>query len=311
MVKKQEKRKKRIFKKEDIPLYIMAAPTVVLLIMFNYLPMTGLLLAFKDYKVRDGIFGSAWCGFKNFKFLFASTDAFIITRNTVLYNITFIFVNLIVSVIMALMLNEIHSKRRAKIYQTIYMLPYFLSWAAVAMIVGAFLEYGTGYVGRVLQSLGYEGDFSGYMKIEIWPPLLVFLSAWKGVGYQTVMYLAVISGINTDYYEAAVLDGATRLQQARYITLPHLRTIITISIIMAMGGIFRGDFGLFFSVPRNSGVLYPVTNVIDTYIYRAMTSIANVGMPAAAGLFQSVVGFIFVLLANKIVTKIDPDNAMF
>ena len=158
---------------------------------------------------------------------------------------------------------------------------------------------------------GQEGLVDWYQKISIWPPLLVFINAWKGVGYQAVMYLAVISGISRDYYEAAMLDGASRLQQAVYITIPHLRFIIAVSLIMAMGGIFRGDFGLFYTVTKDSGTLYPVTNVIDTYIYRGLKNQVNLGMTTAAGLFQSVVGFVFVLLANRIVSKVDPDSAMF
>ena len=184
--------------------------------------------------------------------------------------------------------------------QTIYMMPNFLSWAVVAIIVAAFLERSHGYVNHVLQMFGQEGLVDWYKQISIWPPLLVFINAWKGVGYQAVVYLAVISGISSDYYEAARLDGASRFQQAVYITIPHLRFIIAVSLIMAMGGIFRGDFGL-----------YPVTNVIDTYIYRGLQNQVNLGMNTAAGLFQSVVGFVFVLLANKIVSKVDPDSAMF
>lgn len=311
MNKKQNNLKKRIFKKEDIPLYFMAAPVVVLLILFNYLPMGGLILAFKKYNVQKGIWGSDFCGLNNFKFLFASSDAFIITRNTVLYNLVFIFLNMILAVIVALLLSELHSKRMAKVFQTVYMLPHFLSWAVVAIILSAFLDRSNGYVNYVLQMFGHEGLIDWYQKISIWPPLLVFVNAWKNVGYQAVMYLAVISGISKDYYEAAVLDGASRFQQVLYITIPHLRTIVAISMIMALGGVFRGDFGLFYTVTQDSGVLYPVTNVIDTYIYRGLLNTVNVGMSAAAGLFQSVVGFVFVLLANKIVTIIDPDSAMF
>ena len=311
MWKKQNKLKIRIGKKEDIPLYFMAAPAVVLLILFNYLPMSGLILAFKKYNVGKGIWGSEFNGLENFKFLFASSDAFIITRNTVLYNIVFIFLNMVLAVLMALLLSELHSKRMSKVFQTIYMMPHFLSWAVVAIVLSAFLERSNGYVNYVLQMLGHEGLIDWYQKISIWPPLLVFVNAWKNVGYQAVMYLAVISGISSDYYEAAVLDGASRFQQALYITIPHLRTIIAISLIMAMAGVFRGDFGLFYTVTQDSGVLYPVTNVIDTYIYRGLLNQVNVGMTAAAGLFQSVVGFVFVLLANKIISRIDPDSAMF
>nr|WP_300832676.1 ABC transporter permease subunit [uncultured Acetatifactor sp.] len=301
----------RRFKGEDIPLYIMALPGVALLILFSYLPMGGLVLAFKKYNVQKGIFGSPFNGLDNFKFLFATSDAFIITRNTVLYNIVFIFLNMVIAVILSLMLSSLRSGRLAKAFQTIYMMPYFLSWAVVAIIAAAFLERSNGYVTHILQMFGQEGLVDWYQKISIWPPLLVFINAWKGVGYQAVMYLAVISGISSDYYEAAMLDGASRLQQAVYITIPHLRFIIAVSLIMAMGGIFRGDFGLFYTVTKDSGTLYPVTNVIDTYIYRGLKNQVNLGMTTAAGLFQSVVGFVFVLLANRIVSKVDPDSAMF
>ncbi len=289
----------------------MALPGVALLILFSYLPMGGLVLAFKKYNVQKGIFGSPFNGLDNFKFLFATSDAFIITRNTVLYNIVFIFLNMVIAVILSLMLSSLRSGRLAKAFQTIYMMPYFLSWAVVAIIAAAFLERSNGYVNHILQMFGQEGLVDWYQKISIWPPLLVFINAWKGVGYQAVMYLAVISGISRDYYEAAMLDGASRLQQAVYITIPHLRFIIAVSLIMAMGGIFRGDFGLFYTVTKDSGTLYPVTNVIDTYIYRGLKNQVNLGMTTAAGLFQSVVGFVFVLLANRIVSKVDPDSAMF
>ena len=289
----------------------MALPGVALLILFSYLPMGGLVLAFKKYNVQKGIFGSPFNGLDNFKFLFATSDAFIITRNTVLYNIVFIFLNMVIAVRLSLMLSSLRSGRLAKAFQTIYMMPYFLSWAVVAIIAAAFLERSNGYVNHILQMFGQEGLVDWYQKISIWPPLLVFINAWKGVGYQAVMYLAVISGISSDYYEAAMLDGASRLQQAVYITIPHLRFIIAVSLIMAMGGIFRGDFGLFYTVTKDSGTLYPVTNVIDTYIYRGLKNQVNLGMTTAAGLFQSVVGFVFVLLANRIVSKVDPDSAMF
>ncbi len=301
----------RRFKREDVPLYIMALPGVALLILFSYLPMGGLVLAFKKYNVQKGIFGSPFNGFDNFKFLFATSDAFIITRNTVVYNIVFIFLNMAIAVALSLMLSSLRSGRLAKAFQTIYMMPYFLSWAVVAIIVAAFLERSNGYVNHFLRMLGQEGLVDWYQRIDIWPPLLVFINAWKGVGYQAVMYLAVISGISSDYYEAARLDGASRFQQAVYITIPHLRFIIAVSLIMAMGGIFRGDFGLFYTVTKDSGTLYPVTNVIDTYIYRGLKNQVNLGMTTAAGLFQSVVGFAFVLLANRVVSRVDPDSAMF
>lgn len=311
MKKQKQKSISRRFKKKDIPLYLMALPGVVILILFSYLPMSGLVLAFKKYNVQKGIFGSPFNGLENFKFLFATSDALLITRNTVLYNIVFIFLNMIIAVILSLMLSSLRSRKTAKMLQTIYMMPYFLSWAVVAIIVTAFLERSHGFVNSILQMMGQEGLIDWYQKVEIWPPLLVFINAWKGVGYQAVMYLAVISGISSDYYEAAMLDGASRFQQAIYITIPHLRFIIAVSLIMAMGGIFRGDFGLFYTVPKDSGALLRVTNVIDTYIYRGLRNQVNLGMMTAAGLFQSVVGLVFVLLSNRVVSKVDPDSAMF
>lgn len=304
-------KKRKIWRKRDIPLYIMAAPAVVLLLLFNYFPMGGLVLSFKKFNVSKGIFGSEWTGLKNFQFLFASTDTYVIVRNTLLYNIVFIFTGIVLALGMALLLSEIHSRKAAKVYQTFYMLPYFLSWAVVAIIVTAFLDRSKGFVNQIMLILGRDGLTNWYHELRIWPPLLVFLAAWKGVGYQTVLFLAVISGISSEYYEAAALDGASKLQQARYITLPHLRMIISINLIMSMGGIFHGDFGLFYTVTGNSGALYPVTNVIDTYIYNGLKSQANLGMTTAAGMFQSVVGFVFMLAANKIVNRIDPENALF
>ncbi|MCR4621041.1 MAG: ABC transporter permease subunit [Clostridiales bacterium] len=305
-------RRKKYFKKEDLPLYVMAAPTVLWLIVFCYAPILGLVMAFQNLNITAGILGSDFVGLKNFKFLFTTTDAWIITRNTVCYNVVFIIVNMILAVLMALLLSELRSRFAAKGLQTIYMLPYFLSWAVVAIIVSAFLDRDYGLVNRLMILLGkQEGKVDYYTKRELWPPLLVLINAWKGVGYQTVLYLAVISGISTDYYEAAVLDGATKRQQAWYITIPHLRMVISISIIMAMGSIFRGDFGLFYVVTKDTGRLYPVTDVIDTYIYRALTRLSNVGMATASGMYQSVVGLFMVLGVNAIVNRIDPDSAMF
>ena len=304
-------RKKR-FKKEDLPLYIMATPTVVWLIVFCYVPILGLIMAFQDLNITAGILGSPFVGLKNFRFLFTTTDAWVITRNTVCYNVVFIMVNMVLAVLMALLLSELRSRIAAKGLQTIYMLPYFLSWAVVAIILSAFLDRDYGLVNRLMIMLGKQDTkVDYYTKRELWPPLLVGVNAWKGVGYQTVLYLAVISGISTEYYEAAVLDGATKRQQAWYITIPHLRMVISISIIMAMGSIFRGDFGLFYVVTKNTGRLYPVTDVIDTYIYRALTRLSNVGMATASGMYQSVVGLFMVLGVNAIVNRIDPDSAMF
>lgn len=212
-------RRKRLLQREDIPLYIMSFPAVISLIIFSYLPMGGLVMAFQNFNVTKGFAGSDFVGLKNFEFLFSSSDAFIITRNTVLYNLAFIAVNLFLSVAVALILSEIRSKRSAKVFQTIYMMPFFLSWAVVAILVSAFLDRSNGFVNQILGSAAGESvRINWYQRPEIWPALLVFVNAWKGVGYQTVLYLAVISGISNDYYEAAVLDGATRFQQAMIVS---------------------------------------------------------------------------------------------
>lgn len=304
-------KKKHFIEKDDRALYVMALPTVIFLIIFAYMPMIGLVMAFQDYNVNLGMFGSKFVGFANFKYLFTTTDAWIITRNTVCYNVVFMVVNNCLAMAMAMLLSELTARRYAKVLQTVYMLPYFLSWTVVAIVVSAFLDRDKGLVNQIIKAMGGAGKTNWYQQKALWPLLLVGINAWKGVGYGTVLYLAVISGISHDFYEAAVLDGATKLQQAWYITLPQLRMVLCISIILAMGSIFRADFGLFYSVTQDSGRIYAVTDVIDTYIYRGLTKLANVGMSTAAGMYQSVVGLIMVLIANKVVTKIDPDSAMF
>jgi len=310
MLMNQMKVRKK-WRREHNTLLAMAAPTIVYLLLFCYIPMVGLVMAFQNLDISKGIFNSPFVGLRNFEFLFSSSDAYIITRNTVLYNLVFIVFNMSVSVSAALLLSSMRSALFAKTMQTIYMMPYFLSWAVVAIVVNAFLDRDNGLVNAMMESLGRKSTTNWYHQMRIWPPLLVLVNAWKGVGYQTVLYLAVITGISTDYYEAAVLDGASKWQQARYITIPHLRFIVGISIILSMAHIFRGDFGLFYNVPMNSGRIFPVTDVIDTYIYRALTYLSNVGMSTAAGLYQSVVGFFMVLIVNWIVTRLDPDSAMF
>lgn len=305
------KRRRSFFRKEDAALYIMAAPSVIWLAIFCYLPMLGLLIAFQNYNNSAGVLSSPFVGFANFKFLFTTTDAFLITRNTVLYNLVFITFNMGLAVVLAMILSLLRTKRTAKVIQTVYMLPFFLSYAVINIIVYGFLDKQSGMVNSIMASLGMQDKTNWYQELKLWPLLLVFINAWRGVGYQTVLFLAVISGISDDYYEAAMLDGATKFQQARHITLPHLRFIVGISIIMAMASIFRGDFGLFYTVTRNTGTLYPVTDVIDTYIFRGLTKLNNIGMSTAAGLYQSVVGLVLVLVVNWIVTKIDAESAMF
>lgn len=291
-------------------LYVMAAPAVLALFIFNYLPMAGLVMAFQRLDFKKGIFSSPFVGLKNFEFLFASTDAWVITRNTVLYNVAFIVLNLFFSVLLAIILSEITSKGLTKVLQTVYIMPNFLSMVVVSMILYAFLAPGNGFVNNMIVKNGGT-PINWYNVRGPWPFLLVGVYLWHAIGYSSILYTAVISGISTEYYEAAALDGASKFQQAIYITLPHLRPIICIRLIQSVGNMFRSDFGLFYTVPRESGTLFPVTQTLDTYIFRGLTTLKNPGMSTAAGLYQSVVGFILVLVANKIVSKLDEDSAMF
>lgn len=291
-------------------LYAMAAPAVIALLIFSYVPMVGLVMAFQDLDFAKGVFTSPFVGLKNFKFLFASTDAWVMTRNTVLYNVVFIAVNMFLSVSLALLINELTNRTFSKVIQTIFIMPFFLSAVVVAMIVYGFLEFNNGYVNALLKEAGKMPGF-WYTNTKIWPWLLVVINAWKGIGYSSVIYTAVISGINQELYEAAALDGASRWQQIKFITLPHLKTIICINLIRSVGGIFRGDFGLFYSVTQNNGALYPVTLVLDTYIYNALLTFNNTGMSTAAGFYQSIVGLCLVLSVNAIIKKLDESSALF
>lgn len=292
-------------------LHVLALPAVICLILFNYLPMFGTVLAFQNYTVKGGFFGSEWVGFKNFEFLFSTTDAWRITRNTVLYNVVFILLNTSLSVLLAILFNELYVKRLAKTLQTMIIMPNFLSYAVIAIIAYAFLKGGNdGIVNRLVKAFGGKPR-DWYTYKPIWPFLLVFINAWKGVGYGSIVYVASISGISQEYYEAAVLDGASKVQQARYITLPYLKKIIVIMLILNVGSLLRGDFGLFYNVTQNNGRLYEYTDVIDTYIYRALKSLGNTGMSAAASLYQSAVGFVLVIAANLVVRKIDEESSLF
>ena len=296
--------------KRNYILFLMAVPALLCHLLFDYAPMFGVILAFKNYNFTQGFFGSPFVGLKNFEFLFSTTDAWIITRNTILYNVVFIILNTTLSILLAVLLSEILSRRLAKWLQTVLMMPYFLSAIVVAIVVYAFLRSENGFLNSVLAMFGMSA-VDWYHTPSAWPFILVIVNAWKGVGYGAVLYLASISGIPNEYYEAAVLDGATKIQQARHITLPFIRQMVIILLILSIGGIFRSDCGLFYNVPQDIGTLYPVTNVIDTYVLRALIKLNNTGMSTAAGLYQSVVGFFLILLSNYIVKKVDPDSAMF
>ena len=295
---------------KNLPLTIMALPALVVMFLFRYLPMSGLLLAFKRFSVRKGIFGSDWVAWQNFEFLFKTSDAWVITRNTILYNAFFIALDLVMAVAMAIGLSELLRKRRAKVYQTIFMAPYFLSWVVVSFMAFSLFSVDDGLFNHLLTYFGFSG-VNWYAEPGKWPFILTFFQLWKTVGYSTVMYISTLTGISNDYYEAAIIDGATKWQQIRRITLPCLKPMMIVLTILAIGRIFYADFGLFFQLPRDSGPLYPVTQVIDTYVYRALKETGNVGMAAAASLYQSVVGFVLVVGANLVVRRIEPDSALF
>ena len=289
----------------------MMIPGVVYLIINNYIPMTGLFIAFKNVNFAKGIFKSDWNGLANFKFLFSTGDAWIITRNTLLYNLAFIILNIVVGVSLAIMLNEIRSARLKKFYQMTILLPQIISMVVVSYLVYALLSGESGFINNTVLPLFGKDPINWYQNKEYWPPILIFVQVWKTLGYSTLLYLASVVGIDTSLYEAAEIDGASKWQQIKCITLPLLRpTMITLTLLM-IGRIFYSDFGLFYQVPLDSGPLYPVTQTIDTYVYRGLRSMGNIGMSAAAAFYQSIVGFVVVLISNLIIRKVDKDSALF
>ncbi|WP_270168974.1 ABC transporter permease [Paenibacillus sp. SYP-B4298] len=295
-------------------LLLLVLPGTLWFLIFAYLPMFGTILAFKDYRYHKGFFNSLlnseWVGFKNFEFLFATNDAYIITRNTILYNVVSIALGLVVAVTFAIIINELLNKRLAKLYQTGMFLPYFLSWVVISYFAFTFLSKDKGMLNQMIAALGVD-PVNFYSEPKYWPFIIVFVGIWKTIGYNSVMYLAAITGIDRSYYEAAMLDGASKWQQTRFITIPHLKPLMIILTILAIGGMFRSDFGLFYQLPKDSGALYPVTNVIDTFVYRSLINMGDIGMSTAAGLYQSVVGLILILTANYVVRKIEKDHAIF
>ena len=292
------------------PFYIMMIPGLVYLLINNYGPMLGMFIAFKKVDYGLGIFKSPWVGFENFKYLFKTAAAFIMTRNTILYNLVFIVLGTVLGIAVGIMLSELRKKAETKFFQTVILLPYLLSWVICAYIGYAFLSKDTGLINNFLNSLGLEA-VDWYNDPGKWTVILVLVNIWKGIGYTSIIYMSTIIGIDKSLYEAARVDGASKWQEIKLITLPCLKSTIIMLTIMNIGRIFYSDFGLFYQIPLNSGTLYPTTQTIDTYVYRALMQQNQIGMSAAAGLYQSIVGFIMVLAANTIVRKLSPDDAMF
>ncbi len=293
-----------------LPFYLMGLPGILYLIINNYLPLFGLQIALKNFNYADGIWNSPWCGMDNFQYLFGSNTAFRIVRNTLCYSVVFILLGMVLNVTVAILANEIISKKTKKLFQTLILLPHLMSMVIVAYLVFAYLSPNTGLLNSIITSLGGEA-INWYQELKAWPFILTFVHEWKGIGFGMILYLATILSISEEYYEAATIDGATRWQQIKIITLPLLKPTIITLLILNCGSIFRSDFGLFFQVTQNQGALYPVTDTIDTFVYRGLMVQPNIAMSSAAGFLQSVVGFIMVVLVNAIVRKIDKSNAMF
>lgn len=288
----------------------MMLPGLIYLFVNNYLPMFGVVIAFKNINYSIGFLESPWVGFENFKYLFATRDAFVITRNTLLYNAGFIILNTTAAISLAILLNEVKNRFFSRLYQTVFLLPHLISMVIVGYLVYAALSPDTGFVNKVVLPALNIKPISWYTEPKYWPIILPLVNLWKNIGFQCVIYLATIVGISKDYYESAGLDGANKLQQIIHITLPLLKPVVILMVILSIGRIFYSDFGLFFQVPMNSGMLFETTNVIDTYVYRALLLLGDIGMSSAAGLYQSMVGFILVLFSNYVIKKISPQNAI-
>lgn len=297
-------------------LYLMLLPGALILFLYNYLPMFGVLIAFKNFRFHDGnffssLFKSEWAGFKNFEYMFSTPDAFIMIRNTLLYNLGFIISCTIISIAFAIMLNEIYNRKLSKLYQSSMFLPYFLSWIVFSYLVYAFLSPDKGFINMsIFKRLGIQPIF-WYSEPKYWPYIILLVNAWKWVGNNCIIYLASIVAIDQQLYEAARMDGANRWQQIFHITIPQIMPVIIVMVLIFVGRIFNTDLGLFFLVPKNSGMLSSVTWTIDVYVYNTLIRNGDIGMSSAAALYQSVVGFITILAANFAVKKINPDAGMF
>lgn len=291
-------------------LLLMLFPAVIYVILFNYIPMGGIVLAFKKYNYVDGIFKSPWNGFNNFKFFFNSGQAFMVTRNTLLYNTAFIIINNILQLTVAILLVEIKNKYFVKAAQSVMFLPYFISWVVVSVISFNFLSYDYGVVNKAITFFGGE-KVNIYNLPYIWPVIIIFFNAWKNAGYGSILYLASIMGIDPSIYEAAQIDGASKVQRIFKITIPMVRPTIIVLVLLAVGGIFKGNFDLFYNLVGSNGILYDATDVIDTYTFRALIYNNDIGMSAASGFFQSALCFITVIIANKLVSLYDKDYTLF
>ena len=291
-------------------LELMCLPAVVFFFLFSYMPMPGIWVAFVKYNYRDGIFGSKFVGLKNFEFLAESGKLFDLTKNTILYNIAFIILGNLLAILVAILLNEMQSKIFKKVSQTMMFLPYFISQVLVGILVYNLLNYDYGFLNEILTSMGRE-KWGPYSDPSVWPVILVIVHLWQQTGYNSVVYFAAICGIDAEIIEAAKVDGANAFQKIRYIILPGLKPTIVILLLFALGGIVKGNFGLFYNIIGTNSLLYPTTDIIETYVYRATINDFNFSTASAVGLYQSIIGFVMVMGVNFIVKKIDPDYSLF
>lgn len=290
-------------------LFLMSLPGIIVIFTFSYIPMYGLVLPFKNYRYDLGFWKSPWIGFQNFMFLFNSDNAVRITKNTLLLNCTFIIALLIISVGIAVLLNEL-SRKSIKVFQTAMFFPYFLSWVVVGYVFLGMFDMQHGLLNNILLSLGRD-PILWYNDPKYWPVILPVTYVWKNAGYYAIIYYAGILSIDKELYEAADLDGASKPQQIKRITLPQITPLISIMVLLQVGKIFTGNFDMIYNVTRNSALLYPATDVVDTFVYRSLKTMGDIGMSSAAGIYQSLVGFILVFVSNSIIKRINPDNALF
>ncbi len=291
-------------------LWLMLTPVLLFFVIFRYIPLTGIILAFKDYNVREGVFGSPWTGLENFMFMIKSGVLFTITRNTILYNIVFIFFGNFVQIVIAIMLSELVFRRLKKISQSIMILPHFISFVILGVFIYNLFNYEYGALNGILKEMGKE-EVDVYSMTNVWKYILVFFQTWKTIGYGSVIYIATITNIDGSLYEASDIDGASIFQKIFHITIPMLKPTVAILILLAFGRIMRGQFELFYNIVGDNSQLFATTDIIDTYVFRSLTHIFDPGMGTAAGFYQSVVGLVFVVVANYSVKKLHEEYALF
>lgn len=291
-------------------LFVMIAPAVIIVIILSYLPMSGLILSFKNYRFDLGVFGSEWNGVENFRYLFSSGTGWLITKNTILYNLLNLITSQLLAIIIAIFITEINAKLFKKISQSIIFLPYFISWVIVGTFVYAIFNYETGLLNNLLTGLGGE-KVNVYSMPGVWPFIICIFNAWKWCGYNSVIYIAAITGVDSETYEAAAVDGASIFQRIWYITIPCIKPTVITMLLLQVGRILRGDFEMFYQIVGNNGQLFNATDVIDTYVFRSLLQNSNLGMTAAASLYQSVLCFAIIMAVNAVVKRIDSDYALF